>query len=475
MKAGVRKAIGPTGENGMAGWQAFLDENRSRFQEELFDFLRIPSVSALPEHKGDVAAAAGWVEARLKSAGLTTVDVVPTAGHPAVLGEWMGAPGKPTILIYGHYDTQPVDPVEEWTTPPFEPTLRGGRIYARGSSDDKGNMLIPILAIEALLKSEGALPVNVKVLFEGEEEVGSGSLPSLLETHKERLACDLVVNADGTSWSEDRHGILVGLRGACAIQIDMKGPQMDLHSGIYGGAVQNPLHAMTRLLDSMHAPDGTITVDGFFDDVVPVSDADRDGMSGIPFDADAYKQMLGVADLFGEPGYTPLEQVWVRPTVEVNGVWGGFTGSGVKTVIPKEAHAKLTSRLVPNQEPQKIVDVLIDHIRRHTPLGVTVDVKTEHTGAKPYLIPTDHPGNVVAARVMEQVYGTPPFFTRLGGSIPICALLLDMLEVYTVTLAFGLEDENAHAPDEFFRIESFERGQKAWCMMMEALAVADLT
>lgn len=458
----------------MAGWQTYLDENESRFEDELLEFLRIPSISALPQHRNDVKEASEWVRARLAATGLTSVEVVKTEGHPAVIGEWMGEPGKPTVLIYGHYDTQPVDPVEEWTTPPFEPTVRDGRVYARGSSDDKGNLMLPILALEALLKTTDRLPVNVRVLFEGEEEVGSASLPKLLETRKERLMCDLVLNADGTSWSEDRHGILVGLRGAAALQIGLYGPRMDLHSGIYGGAVQNPIHALVRLLDTMHAPDGTVTVDGFYDDVATPSDAERDQMAAMPFDEAAYKDLLGISDLFGEPGYSPREQTWVRPTLELNGIWGGFTGGGVKTVIPREAHAKITCRLVPDQEPAVIRDLVEDHIRRHTPPGVTVDVTTRPLGAKPYVVSIDHPGNKAAAAVLEAVYGVPPYYTRLGGSIPICGMMRDALGVETVTFSFGLEDENAHAPDEFFRLSSFKRGQKAWCMLLEELAGVDL-
>ena len=454
----------------MANWENYLESNKSRFLDEMLDFIRIPSISALSEHAGDIQRAGEWVANRMNAAGIEGVRILPTGGPPVVYGEWLHAPGKPTILIYGHFDTQPVDPVDLWSSPPFEPVVRGGKVYARGASDDKGNMLIPILATEALLKTEGSLPVNLKFFFEGEEEIGSGHLPDLIDSQKELLACDLVVSADGLQWREDQPSLLVGFKGLCALQIDVTGPNVDLHSGIYGGTVQNPIHALVHLLDSMRSPAGDVLVEGFYDDVIPLSAAERDQIAAIGHDELEYQEQLGVSQLFGEPGYTALERAWVRPTLELNGIWGGFQGEGSKTVIPSEAHAKITCRLVPDQNPNKILEQLATHIEKYTPPGVELAVTPKAAPSPAYRIPTDHPGNQAAYEVLEDVYGKTPYFTRLGGTLPVCRLFLDKLDVYTVTFAFALEDENAHAPDEFFRISSFEQGQKAYCKLLQRLS-----
>lgn len=454
----------------MANWENYLENNRSRFLDEMLDFIRIPSISALSEHAGDIQRAGEWVANRMDAAGIEGIRILPTGGPPVVYGEWLHAPDKPTILIYGHFDTQPVDPVDLWSSPPFEPVVQDGKVYARGSSDDKGNMLIPILATEALLKTAGSLPVNLKFFFEGEEEIGSGHLPDLIDAQKELLACDLVVSADGLQWREDQPSLLVGFKGLCALQIDVKGPNVDLHSGIYGGTVQNPIHALVCLLDSMRSPAGDVLVDGFYDDVVPLSAEDRDQIAAIGHDEIEYKEQLGVDRLFGEPGYTALERAWVRPTLELNGIWGGFQGEGSKTVIPSEAHAKITCRLVPDQNPNKILEQLTTHIEKYTPPGVKIGATPKAAPSPAYRIPDNHPGNQAAYAVLEEVYGKTPYFTRLGGTLPVCRLFLDKLDVYTVTFAFGLEDENAHAPDEFFRISSFEQGQKAYCKLLQRLS-----
>ncbi len=454
----------------MANWENYLENNKSRFLDEMLDFIRIPSISALSEHAGDIQRAAEWVADRMNAADIEEVRILPTDGPPVVYGEWLHAPDKPTILIYGHFDTQPVDPVDLWSSPPFEPVVQDGKVYARGASDDKGNMLIPILATEALLKTEGNLPVNLKFFFEGEEEIGSGHLPDVIDSYKELLACDLVVSADGLQWREDQPSLLVGFKGLCALQIDVKGPNVDLHSGIYGGTVQNPIHALVHLLDSMRSPAGDVLVEGFYDDVVPLSAEDRDQIATIGHDETEYKEQLGVNHLFGEPGYTALERAWVRPTLELNGIWGGFQGEGSKTVIPSEAHAKITCRLVPDQNPNKILEQLATHIEKYTPPGVEIGTSPKAAPSPAYRIPDDHPGNQAAYKVLEEVYGKTPYFTRLGGTLPVCRLLLDKLGVYTVTFAFALEDENAHAPDEFFRISSFEGGQIAYCKLLQRLS-----
>jgi acetylornithine deacetylase/succinyl-diaminopimelate desuccinylase-like protein len=454
----------------MSTWENYLQENKVRFLDEMFDFLRIPSISALPEHAGDVQQAAEWVAKRLESAGIENIQILPTGGHPVVYGDWLHAPGKPTILIYGHFDVQPVDPVDLWTNPPFEPTIIGDRVYARGASDDKGNMLVPILAVEALLKSEGAIPVNLKFCFEGQEEIGSPQLPEFMPAHTDLFACDLVLSADGGQWSETEPNILLALKGVCGMQIDMYGAKTDLHSGMYGGTIQNPLHAMVRLLDSMRSPEGKILVDGFYDDVVELSDDERAAIARVPFDETEYLEPLGLDTPFGEPGYTTRERGWIRPTLELNGLWGGFQGEGSKTVLPNEAHAKITCRLVANQDPEKIKALLTSHIEKHAPPGVKVIVNALSISGKPYSIPADHPGNQAARTVHLELYGKEPYYIRSGGSIPICGLFLEHLNAYTVNFGFGNDDEGAHAPNEFYRLSSFELGQKAYCKLLFQLA-----
>ena len=453
----------------MTTWQTYLDDHREVHRRDLLEFLSIPSISSLPEFSDDVQRAAEWVANRLRRTGVEDVAVLPTAGHPVVYGAWLHAPGKPTILIYGHFDTQPVDPVELWTSPPFEPTIRDGRVYARGASDDKGNMLAPILAVEALLEATGTLPVNVKFFFEGQEEIGSPDIPPFLTQERERFACDLVLSADGSQWSEHEPHLVVGLKGLAGLQIDVRGARTDLHSGLYGGAVQNPIHALVRLLDSMRAPHGTIAVDGFYDDVIPLTPADRALIAQVPFDQQAFQAEIGVPDIFGEPGYSTLERIWARPTLEVNGIWGGFQGQGTKTVLPNAAHAKITCRLVADQEPSRIVELLTAHIRAHAPVGVEVEVTPMPASARPYLLPAAHWGNRAAHRVLAKLYGREPYYTRMGGSIPVCDLFRTHLGADTVMFGFGLPDEQFHAPDEFFRLSSFERGQRAYVMLLEEL------
>jgi acetylornithine deacetylase/succinyl-diaminopimelate desuccinylase-like protein len=450
-------------------WETYLVEQQPRYQEELLQFLSIPSISALPEHAGDVQEAARWVANRLTAAGLEHVQILPTAGHPVVFGEWMHAPGKPTVMIYGHFDTQPADPLDLWTSPPFQPQIRDNRVYARGASDDKGNMFIPILAVEALLKTEGALPINVKFFLEGQEETGSPQLPTLIASQKDLLACDLVLSADGGQYAEDQPALLVAFKGLAGIQIDARGARTDLHSGFYGGAVPNPLHALVSMLASMRSLEGKILVDGFYDAVVPLSAEDRAAIAAVPFDERDFREAIGVDALLAEPGYTPQEHLAGRPTLEVNGIWGGFQGEGIKTVLPNEAHAKITCRLVPDQEPAAIVELLARHVERHTPAGVRVTVRPLPGTARPYLIPVDHWGNRAAEAVLTELYGKAPYYVRQGGSIPVCELFLSMLGASTVNFAFGLMDEQIHAPDEFLRLSSFRRGPIAYGRLLYRL------
>lgn len=447
-------------------YQSYLEASQPRFQEELLDFLRIPSISALPAHSADVQRAGEWVAERLRAAGVENVQILPTGGHPVVYGDWLHAPDKPTLLIYGHFDVQPVDPYHLWTSPPFTPRMDGDKVYARGASDDKGNMLVPILAVEALLKGEGSLPVNVKFCFEGQEEIGSPQIPSFLAAHKELFACDLAISADGGQWSETEGILLIALRGICGLQIDVKGAKTDLHSGGYGGTIRNPAHVLAELLASMHDENGRIAVDGFYDDVADLTPEERAAIARVPFDEEEYLDTLGLEATFGEAGYTTRERVWARPTFEVNGMWSGFQGEGIKTVLPNEAHAKITCRLVSNQRPETIVELVKAHVAAHTPPGVVATVTPEETGGKPYVTTAEHWGNRVVADVLREIYGSEPYHVRSGGSIPITGVFLDELGAYTVSFGFGLRDEGAHAPDEFFRLSSFVKGQAAYCKLL---------
>jgi acetylornithine deacetylase/succinyl-diaminopimelate desuccinylase-like protein len=454
----------------MSDWKQYLDREQPRFVEEFLDFCRIPSISSLPEHAKDVGRAAQWVAGRLTAAGVEGVEIMETGGHPMVYAEHLHAPDTPTVLIYGHFDTQPVDPLALWDADPFDPQVRDGRVYARGASDDKGGMLAPILAIEALLATEGRLPVNVKVFFEGQEEIGSPTMAPFVAAHRERFACDLVISADGAQWAEDQPSLTLAFKGLCALQIDVAGADRDLHSGLYGGAVANPIHALIQILASMRSADGKILVDGFYDDVRDLTGDDRARIAAVGFDEAAYKRDLEVDALYGEPGYTTLERAWARPTLEVNGVWGGFQGDGVKTVLPNEAHAKITCRLVAEQVPTKIADAIEAHVHRVAPPGVRVTVQKLANGAMPYEMPFDHPGNVAAAAVLRTLYGKEPYYTRMGGSIPVVGMFLEALGASTVSFGFGLDDERQHAPNEFYRLSSLRRAQEAYAMLLHELA-----
>ncbi|MGI6374437.1 MAG: dipeptidase [Anaerolineae bacterium] len=449
-------------------WQTYLAENRQRLLDELVEFLRIPSMSAPPEAAEDVARAGAWIAAKLERIGLENVAVMRTGGHPVVYGDWLHAPGKPTYLVYGHFDTQPVDPLELWKSPPFEPQVTADRIVARGACDNKGGLFLPVIAAEALLATSGKLPVNIKFFFEGQEEIGSPQLPAFVRDHRDLLACDAVLNADSGQYSEHEPGVLMGLRGICSLQIDMVGPDHDLHSGSFGGAVQNPLHAMVMLLDSMRGHDGRILVEGFYDDVIELSQAEREAMARVPFDEARYKAELGVDELFGEPGYAPWERTSIRPTLELNGLWGGFTGKGNKTVLPSEAHCKITCRLVPDQNPDRILQLLQAHIATHTPPGVNVIVRLGH-GTQAYSVPADLPALQSVREVLTEVYGMAPYDIRAGGSVPITALFREELGAENIGFGFGLDDELVHSPNEFFRLASFDKGQRAWGLLLERL------
>lgn len=452
------------------GWQDYLDREQERFLAELVDFVRIPSVSAKPENAADVMRAAEWVAARLTRAGIEHAEVLATAGHPVVCADWLHAGAdKPTILIYGHFDVQPAEPFELWASPPFEPELRNGRLYGRGASDDKGGMLIPILAAEAMLAVEGRLPVNVRFFFEGQEEIGSPDLPPFVEANRDRLAADMIFSADGLQWSEEMPQIVEGLKGLVSLEIAVRGPRSDQHSGLHGGGIANPAMALAHILASLKSPEGKVTVPGFYDDVLPLSEADRAAIARVPYDEAAYLAETGAPATFGEPRYTTRERLWARPTLDVNGLTSGWQGAGTKTVHPAEARAKITCRLVANQSPEKIFELIRAHVEARLPAGVTAEVARLPGRADPFLVPAGHNASAVAAEVLEEVYGRAPYRTRVGGSIPVMTTLLGTLGVHATMFGFSHDDENLHAPDEFFRLSAFRRGQTAYCRLIERL------
>lgn len=451
-------------------WSDYLKANQPRFVDELVDFVRIPSVSAAPAHVPDVVAAGEWVVRRLQAAGMENVRLMPTEGHPVVYADWLHAPGKPTILIYGHFDVQPAEPFDLWETPPFEPQVRDNKVWGRGASDDKGGMLIPILSVEAMLKTRGRLPVNVKMFFEGQEEIGSPHLPAFIKQNGAMLKADMIFSADGSQWGEDQPNLITGLKGLVAAEITVSGAKGDQHSGQQGGGIANPIQGLAQIIASMKAPNGKITVPGFYDDVIDLTVEDREAFARIPFDEAAYIAELGVPDTFGEEGYTTRERLWGRPTFELNGIWGGWQGSGIKTVLPAEAHAKITCRLVANQRPDKIFDLLRAHIEGNCPKGLRVRVTRLAGSADPFLVPPGHNASTAAAQVLTEVYGKAPYITRTGGSIPVMTMLLNELGVHATVFAFGMNDENLHAPNEFFRLSNFRTGQTAYCKLLERLA-----
>jgi acetylornithine deacetylase/succinyl-diaminopimelate desuccinylase-like protein len=435
----------------------YFTNQREKHLEELNDFLRIPSISALSEHKTDMQQAAEWLVNSLTKAGLENVAIDETDGHPVVYADWLHAEGKPTILVYGHYDVQPVDPLELWDSAPFEPEVRDNKLYARGASDDKGQVFMHIKAVEALMKESGSLPVNVKFLIEGEEEIGSPNLERYIVANKDKLSADVIVISDTGMQGPGRPAVCYGLRGLCGVQVDVKGAKGDLHSGLYGGGVQNPLHAIVELLASFRDKEGTIAVEGFYDNVRPLSDEEREAYEALGFDEEDLKNEIDVPELFGEKGFSHLERTWARPTLELNGIFGGFSGEGIKTVLPAEAGVKITCRLVPDQDPDEIVEKLKAHIEKHKPVGVTVTV-TEFDKGKPFITPFDHPAIQAAGRSYEKVYNVPTAYTRGGGSIPIVAAFDEILELPVVLMGFGLSTENFHAPNEHFHLENFDQG-----------------
>lgn len=449
-----------------------IDRNSERYLEELKELLRIPSISALSEHKADMRRCAEWLVRQMGAAGLQRAEVMETAGHPVVYGDWTrGMPGRQTVLVYGHYDVQPVDPVDLWHSPPFEPEVRDGKLYARGSADDKGQMYMHLKAVEALLAGRGDLPVDLKILVEGEEEIGSDHLDEFIAAHRDLLSCDLAVISDTSMFAHGLPSITYGLRGLAYIQVNVYGPSSDLHSGSFGGTVMNPAEAVAHIIARLKDDRGRILVPGFYDRVVALTDQERQQFRKLPFDEQQYIRSLGVPELYGEEGYTTLERVWARPTLEVNGIWGGFTGEGSKTVLPAEAHAKISCRLAPDQDPDEITDLLARHIEDLCPPGVRAEVRRMH-GGKPALVPLDHPAMAAASRALERGFGKKPVFIREGGSIPVVATFAETLGVPTVLMGVGLPDENAHAPNEWLLLENYYGGIKSVAALWEELGKA---
>jgi acetylornithine deacetylase/succinyl-diaminopimelate desuccinylase-like protein len=447
----------------------FINVNRDRYVEELKQYLAIPSISALPQHASDVRRAAEWTAEELRRVGLQNVRLIETPGNPVVYGDWLGAPDAPTILFYGHYDVQPVDPVDQWITPPFEATVRDGEIYARGAADDKGQVFMHIKAVEAHLKKNGRLPLNIKFFIEGEEEVGSVHLDDFVRSHKQELASDVVVISDSPMFDRGIPSICYGLRGLTYFQIDVRGTKTDLHSGSFGGAVANPAFVLAQMLAQMKDRSGRIRIPGFYDDVRDLSEAERAEWKKLPFNETKYRKDLGAPRLYGETGYSTLERVWARPTFEVNGLLSGFTGEGAKTVLPATAMAKVSMRLVPDQDPQKIGDLFEAHVKKIAPKTVEVKVTRMH-GGKPWMTEFDNKYVRAAGRAIEQGFGKSPVFNREGGSIPVVSTFQEELGLPSVLFGVGLPDENAHAPNEKLDLGNFHNGIIASAYLYQEIA-----
>lgn len=446
----------------MSDIKNYISENRQRFLDELFELLRMPSISADPAYAGDVLRTADFVRDKLIAAGADNVEVCPTAGYPIVYGEKIINPSWPTVLVYGHYDVQPAVPLELWETPPFEPTVRktavhpDGAIFARGACDDKGQMYMHVKAFEYMMK-HNALNCNIKFMIEGEEEVGSNNLGKFVVANKERLKADVVLISDTSMIANDIPSIDTGLRGLSYVEVEVTGPNRDLHSGVYGGAVANPINILAKMIASMHDENNHITIPGFYDDILQLTSAERTELNKAPFDLNEYKKDLQIDDVWGEKDYTTLERTGIRPTLDVNGIWGGYTGEGAKTVLPSKAYAKISMRLVPNQNSDRITELFKKHFESIAPASVKVEVRPHH-GGEPVVTPTDSPAYLAAAKAMETTFGKQPIPTRGGGSIPIVALFEKELGLKSVLMGFGLDSDALHSPNEHYGIFNYLKG-----------------
>ena len=433
-----------------------LAQNKDRFLDELLELLRIPSVSARSEHKQDMVACAEAVKEKLLAAGADTVTLYPTAGHPIVYGEKMTDPALPTVLVYGHYDVQPPDPLELWHSGPFDPVIKDGKIFARGACDDKGQFFMHVKALETMTTAD-EVPTNIKFIIEGEEEVGSPNLASFVNDHKDLLACDVILVSDTAMLSLEHPSIDVGVRGLTYIEVEVTGPNRDLHSGVYGGAVANPLTILCQMIASLHDENNRITIPGFYDDVLEATPEEREEMAKAPFDQQEFNADLGIREEWGEKGYTTNERSGIRPTLEVNGLWGGYIGEGAKTVLPSKAYAKISCRLVPDQNSHKIEKLLIDHLKKIAPPTITLEAKPHH-GGEPYLTPVDSVPYRAAAAAIRDTFGKDPIPVRGGGSIPITSIFEKALGVKVVFLGFGLDSDNLHSPNEKFNVDNYFKG-----------------
>ncbi|MEA3287574.1 MAG: dipeptidase [Candidatus Marinimicrobia bacterium] len=435
----------------------FLNQNHDRFEQELIDILKVPSISALPEHGKDMRIMAEMLKDEMKKIGMFKASIIETEGHPVVYSEWLGASDKPTLLIYGHYDVQPVDPVDLWSSPPFDPVIKGDKIFGRGSADDKGQIYIHLKAIEAWLTTRGDLPVNVKLIFEGEEEVGSAHLEDFINEHAEMLTADYVVISDTPMFRAGYPGITYGLRGLAYLQVNLRGTNTDLHSGSFGGLVKNPINALVEILAQMKDEDGRIRIPGFYDRVLPITENEHIKLSNLPFSADDFASSIGAPALFGEAGYDDLERLWARPTFDINGIWGGFQGEGAKTVIPAEAHAKVSMRLVADQDPDDIARKFKTYVESLIPESMEADIQAMHGGFG-YVTDLDNPGLQAGVRALKRAFGKEVDFLREGGSIPIVKVFADIIQSPVLLIGYGLPDQNIHAPDENFSLYNFHKG-----------------
>lgn len=440
----------------MQVWKDYQAQHKDRFLEELLELLRIPSVSADSRHNEDTKRCAEAVKQRLVEAGADKVEVCPTAGHPIVYGEKIIDPALPTVLVYGHYDVQPPDPLDLWTSPPFEPVIKDGKVYARGSADDKGQFYMHVKAFETMIQTN-SLPCNIKFMIEGEEEVGSANLGIFLTENKERLKADVVLISDTSMISMETPSLDTGLRGLSYMEVEVTGANRDLHSGVYGGAVANPATILAKMIASLHDENNHITIPGFYDGVQELTVEERKSLNMAPFDEAEYMKELGVNELWGEKGYTTIERTGIRPTLEVNGIWGGYTGEGAKTVLPSKAFAKISMRLVPGQDWEKISDLFTAHFEKIAPKSVQVKVSRHH-GGSPYVTPTDHVAFKAASKALNTTFGKEPIPVRGGGSIPIVALFEKVLGLKTVLMGFGLDSDNLHSPNEKYGLENFYKG-----------------
>ncbi len=453
----------------------YADSHRGQFLGELKDFLRIPSISTLPEHAGDMRRTAEWVADQLRKIGMETVRIYDTPGHPIVYGAWNGAPGAPTALIYGHYDVQPVDPLDEWKTQPFEPTEQNGNIYARGASDDKGQVFVHLKVIESLMKAHGGkLPINVKFLIEGEEEIASQNLDAFIHSHKDLLQADVTVISDGGILAPNQPSIVYALRGMVYMELEVKAARADLHSGMYGGTVHNPAQALCEIVAALHNPDGSVAVPGFYDKVRPLDEAERKALAQIPYPEEQWQRDTGAPHSWGEAAYTLRERTGARPTLEVNGLLSGFTGKGAKTVLPAKAMAKISCRLVGDQDPYEIEDLVRKHIQVITPPTVTSEVRGINY-AYPSTVPINSPAMDAAIAAYERGFGAKPIFMREGGTLPIVATLQQFFHMPVLLVGFGLHDDNAHAPNEKFALDCFYRGITTAIELFERLSKIPVT